>query len=138
MKKLIIAALLIVGIAASAQEKRERPERANMEKMTPEQRNERRVERMTKELNLDATQQEKLKQLYADEAKNREAQMADRKNKKGPGREMMAERMKATEGKMKEILTTEQFQKWKSSQDKMRERMQQRMTERQGGVDMEN
>jgi Spy/CpxP family protein refolding chaperone len=135
MKKLIIAALLIVGMTTFAQDKKERPKRADMGKMTPEQRNERRIERMTTELNLDAAQQEKLKQLYADEAKNREAKMAEMKDKKGQGREMMAEQMKANEGKMKEILTPEQFKKWKSNQEKMRERMQQRMGDRQEGMD---
>ncbi|MES2240692.1 MAG: hypothetical protein V4497_10595 [Bacteroidota bacterium] len=134
MKKLIIAALLVVSVSTFAQdEKKERPQRADMEKMTPEQRTERRVERMTKELNLDATQQEKLKQLYADEAKNREAQMANMKDKKGQGREMMAEQRKASEEKIKAILTPEQLTKWKANQDKMRERMQQRMGDRQGG-----
>ena len=53
-----------------------------MEKMTPEQRNERRVERMAKELNLDATQQGKLKQMYIEEAQAREAQRANAKDKK--------------------------------------------------------
>ncbi len=133
MKKLIIAALLVVGVSTFAQDRKERPQRGDMEKMTPEQRNEKRVERMTKELNLDAAQQEKLKQFYADEAKKREAMMAEMKDKKGQGREMMGQQMKATEAKMKEILTAEQFTKWKSNQDKMRERMQQRMGERQGG-----
>lgn len=133
MKKLIIAALLIVGVSSFAQDNNDRPQRADMEKMTPEQRIERRVERVTKELNLDAKQQEQLKQLYADEAKNREAKMAEMKDKKGQGREMMAEQRKASEEKMKAILTPEQLTKWKANQDKMRERMQQRMGDRQGG-----
>lgn len=132
MKKLIIAALLIVGVSSFAQDNNDRPQRTDMEKMTPEQRIERRVERMTKELNLDAKQQEQLKQLYADEAKNREAKMAEMKDKKGQGREMMAEQRKASEEKMKAILTPEQFTKWKSNQEKMQQRMQQRMSERQG------
>lgn len=133
MKKLIIAALLVVSISTFAQDKKERPQRADMEKMTPEQRNEKRVERMTKELNLDTKQQDQLKQLYAEEAQAREAQKANAKGKKGQGREMMAEQRKASEEKMKAILTPEQLTKWKANQDKMRERMQQRMGDRQGG-----
>lgn len=133
MKKLIIAALLVVCVTSFAQEKKERPQRADREKMSPEQRTQMRVDRMTKDLNLDAAQQEKVKQFYADEAKNREAMMAEMKDKKGQGRgEMMAKQMKANEAKMKEILSPEQFAKWKSNQDKMRERMQQRMGERMG------
>jgi Spy/CpxP family protein refolding chaperone len=133
MKKLIIAALLIVGVAGFAQDNNDRPQRGNMGNMTPEQRTEQRVARMTKDLNLDAKQQEQLKQLYADEAKNREARMAEMKDKKGQGREMMAEQRKAMEGKMAAILTPEQLAKWKSNQEKMQQRMQERMGERQGG-----
>ncbi|MFC5682772.1 hypothetical protein ACYE2N_13320 [Flavobacterium sp. MAHUQ-51] len=133
MKKLIIAALLVVGVATFAQEKKERPQRGDMEKMTPEQRVQNRVDRMTKELNLDAAQQEKIKQLYVDEAKNREAMMAQMKEKKGQGREMMAEQRKAMETKMAAILNADQLAKWKSNQEKMQQRMQQRMQERMGG-----
>ncbi len=134
MKKLIIAALLVVGVSSFAQDNNDRPQRGNMGNMTPEQRTEQRVARMTKDLNLDAKQQEQLKQLYADEAKNREARMAEMKDKKGQGRgEMMAEQRKAMEGKMAAILTPEQLAKWKSNQEKMQQRMQQRMNERQGG-----
>ncbi|WP_051590658.1 Spy/CpxP family protein refolding chaperone [Flavobacterium daejeonense] len=145
MKKLIIAALLVVSVSTFAQEKQERSQRGDMRNMTPEQRAERRVERMTKDLNLDAKQQEQLKQMYANEAKEREAMMADMKNKKdkskekaGDQRKGMQDRMKASEEKMKTILTPEQFTKWKSNQDKMRERMQQRMSERQGGMGMDD
>lgn len=128
MKKLIIAALLVVGVSSFAQENNDRPQRANMERMTPEQRSEQRIARMTKELNLDAKQQEQLKQLYAEQA----AQRANRQNNQGQGRENMEAQRKAMEDKMKAILTPEQLTKWKSSQDKMRERMQQRMGDRQG------
>lgn len=140
MKKLIIAALLVVSVSTFAQEKKERPQRGDMGNMTPEQRAERRVERMTKDLNLDAKQQEQLKQFYAEEAKERETQMANMKNKKdqakekmGDQRKGMQDRMKASEEKMKAILTPEQFTKWKSNQEKMQQRMQQRMSERRGG-----
>lgn len=132
MKKLIIAALLIVSASTFAQDNNDRPQRANMGNMTPEQRSEQRIARMTKELNLDAKQQEQIKQLYADQA----AQRANRQDNKGQGRENMEAQRKAMEEKMKAILTPEQLQKWKSNQDKMRERMQQRMSERQGGGDM--
>lgn len=130
MKKLIIAALLVVGVSSFAQDNTDRPQRSNM---TPEQRTEQRIARMTKDLNLDAKQQEQIKQLYVDEAKNREARMAEMKDKKGQGREMMTEQRKAMEGKMAAILTPEQLVKWKSNQEKMQQRMQERMGDRQGG-----
>ncbi len=130
MKKLIIAALLVVGVSSFAQNNNDRPQRGNM---TPEQRNQNRVERMTKELSLDAKQQEQLKQFYVEEAQAREAQRANTTEKKGQGRENMEAQRKATEEKMKTILTPEQLTKWKANQEKMRERMQQRMGDRQGG-----
>lgn len=126
MKKLIIAALLVVSVSTFAQDKNERPRRGNF---TPEQR----VERMSKELNLDATQQEKLKQLYTEEAQAREAQRANAKDKKSQGRENMEAQRKASEEKIKAILTPEQLTKWKANQEKMRARMQERRGDRQGG-----
>jgi hypothetical protein len=47
MKKVLIAALLIVGLSSFAQERRERPNRAEMENLTPEQRNQLIVKKMT-------------------------------------------------------------------------------------------
>ncbi|MBA0884584.1 hypothetical protein [Flavobacterium undicola] len=133
MKKLIIAALLVVGVSSFAQDNTDRPQRANMGNMTPEQRTEQRVARMTKDLNLDAKQQEQVKQLYTEQAQAREAQRANATDKKDQGRENMEAQRKAMEGKIAAILTPEQLTKWKASQDKMRERMQQRMGDRQGG-----
>jgi long-subunit acyl-CoA synthetase (AMP-forming) len=66
MKKLFIVALLMAVMTSFAQSKEGRsrtPQRANMEKMTPQERTEKRIEKMTKELNLDVKQQEKMKQL---------------------------------------------------------------------------
>ncbi|KDN54890.1 Spy/CpxP family protein refolding chaperone [Flavobacterium seoulense] len=118
MKKLIIAALLVVSVSTFAQNGN-RPQRGNF---SPEQR----VERMSKELNLDAAQQDQLKQLYAEQAKNRE-------NQKGFSREQMQEERKKTDDKLKAILTPEQLKKWEANQAQMRQRMQQRMGDRQGG-----
>ncbi|MFA9192667.1 hypothetical protein AAGV28_14915 [Flavobacterium sp. FZUC8N2.13] len=140
MKKLIIAAFLVVGVSSFAQNNNDRPQRGDF---SPEKR----IERLTTQLNLDAKQQEQLKQFYIEQAKAREVQRADVKDKKNQGRENMEAQTKATEEKMKAILTPEQLSKWKANQDKMRERMQQRMGDRQGermgdrpqgGGDMDN
>ena len=66
MKKLIIAAFLVVGVSSFAQNNNDRPQRGDF---SPEKR----VERLTTQLNLDAKQQEQVKELYAEQAKNREA-----------------------------------------------------------------
>lgn len=115
MKKLIIAAFLVVGVASFAQNNNDRPQRGDF---SPEKR----VERLTTQLNLDAKQQEQVKQIYAEQAKNREAQ-------KGFSREQMQEERKKSDEKLKAILTPEQLKKWEANQAEMR----QRMGNRQGG-----
>ncbi|GEC73116.1 hypothetical protein SAMN05443543_101214 [Flavobacterium flevense] len=132
MKKLIIAALFVVGASSFAQNNNDRPQRGDF---SPEKR----VERLTTQLNLDAKQQEQVKQLYAEQAKNRQAQT-------GFSREQMMEERKKTEEKLKTILTPEQLKKWEANQAEMRKRMGNRqgggMGDRperpQGGADMEN
>lgn len=132
MKKLIIAALFVVGASSFAQNNNDRPQRGDF---SPEKR----VERLTTQLNLDAKQQEQVKQLYAEQAKNRQAQT-------GFSREQMMEERKKTEEKLKTILTPEQLKKWEANQAEMRKRMGNRqgggMGDRperpQGGAEMEN
>ena len=104
MKKLIIAAFLVVGVSSFAQQGGQR--------MTTEQR----VERLTTQLSLDTKQQEQVKQLYAEQAKNRE-------NQTGFSREQMMEERKKSDEKLKAILTPEQLKKWEANQAEMRQRM---------------
>ena len=137
MKKLIIAALLVAGMTTYAQEKREMPNRANMERMTPEERQERQLKRLTTELTLNVQQQEQVKQLLASQSANRENFM-DRKElskeemkaRREAAVKKMQDDRKIMEDKMKVILTPAQFGTWKSDQDKMRERNEMRMKER--------
>ena len=129
MKKLIIAAFLVVGVASFAQNNNDRPQRGDF---SPEKR----VERLTTQLNLDAKQQEQVKQIYAEQAKNREAQ-------KGFTREQMQEERKKSDEKLKAILTPEQLKKWEANQAEMRQRMGNRqggggMRDRPQGGNMEN
>lgn len=128
MKKLIIAAFLVVGVASFAQNNNDKPQRGDF---SPEKR----VERLTTQLNLDAKQQEQVKQIYAEQAKNREAQ-------KGFSREQMQEERKKSDEKLKVILTPEQLKKWEANQAKMRQRMENRqgdgMDNRPQGANMEN
>ena len=137
MKKLIIAAFLLVGISTYAQEKKENPKRANMEKMTPQERQDRQLKRMTSELTLNAKQQEQIKELLVEQGAKREkltgkkegtkeeikAQREALKNKMQDDRKMM-------EYEIKDILTTEQFSTWKTNQEKMTEKAERRMKER--------
>jgi hypothetical protein len=123
MKKLIIAALLLVGMTSFAQERNKmekRDGRAEMEKFTPEQRNELMLKKMTLDLNLSAKQQDQMKSIIAAKSDKRNEMMKVRKeNKEKPTRDerfamkskMMDEQI-AMKAKMKSILSPEQFAKW--------------------------
>lgn len=123
MKKLIIAALLVVGLSAFAQDKKEmekRPDRAEMEKLTPEQRNQLILKKMTLDLDLNAKQQAEIKQIIAERSAKREAMRAARKanQEKPTADELFAMKNKmldeqiAMKNRMKTILSPEQFEKW--------------------------
>ena len=137
MKRLIIAALLVAGMTTYAQEKREMPNRANVERMTPEERQDRQVKKLTSELTLTAQQQDQVKQLLASQTTTRE-NPADRKElskeemkaRREASRNKMQDDRKVMEDKMKAILTPAQFTTYKANQDKMREQYEMRMKER--------
>ena len=140
MKKLIIAALLVVGISAFAQDRKERgnrPDRSEMEKMSPEQRTQLMVKKMTLDLDLNAKQQDQVKQIFAEQQAKREAMRADRMakkedetNQKSQDQYAMKNRMLdeqiVMQDKMKKILSPEQFQKWDSQKEKRQGRFQDR------------
>jgi Spy/CpxP family protein refolding chaperone len=133
MKKLLIAAILLVSIAGFAQEKKDGTKRAqkmNMEKLSPEQRTEKRIAKMTKELTLDAKQQEKIRGVFKEEAVSKEKQRAEMKKKKEQAREKMDSRMKA-------ILTPEQLAKMESNKSEMKNKMQERRGKRKSAAGME-
>jgi hypothetical protein len=120
MKKLLIAALLFFGMVSFAQDSNQKPEREQREKLTPEQRNEKYLQRLTSKLNLDKKQQEQFKQLLTERsakaAKFREA-AKDSKTKPTAGeKEMFKKQMKAekeaNEAKIKAILNADQYAKW--------------------------
>jgi len=74
MKKLIVAALLVVGLSTFAQvEKKEREGKEPMEKRDPGERAEKALKRMTKVLKLTDAQQKQMKVLIAEQ----EAKRAD-------------------------------------------------------------
>lgn len=132
MKKLLIAALLFVGIAGFAQDKRE--------KLTPEQRNEKQLQKLTSELNLDANQQTQVKQLLADRSAKAEKFKEARQDRKDSNvkptaeekaafrKELMAEK-EANDAKMKSILNADQYTKWKKIQEENKDKAREKMKE---------
>jgi hypothetical protein len=140
MKKLFIAAMLFVGIAGFAQDTDQKPEREQRERMTPEQRNEKQLQKLTSELSLDANQQAQVKQLLAERSAKAEKFREDRKDKKDSGtkptaaeREAFKNELKAekdaNDAKMKTILTADQYTKWHTLQEKNKDKAREKMKE---------
>ncbi|OYX82247.1 MAG: hypothetical protein B7Y83_15410 [Flavobacteriales bacterium 32-34-25] len=135
MKKLITIALIaIMGVSSYAQEKKDRPRRHDgnpMEKFTPEQRNELMLKKMTLDLDLNASQQKEMSKIIAEKSAKREAYLKDRKAKteKPTSDEIFKMKSKmldeqiAMNGKMKKILSPEQFKKWDELKKHHREGM---------------
>jgi fructose-specific component phosphotransferase system IIB-like protein len=129
MKKLIITALLVVGMTTYAQHTKESSEKANMERMTPEQRQQRQLKKLTTDLNLNSEQQVQIKQLLAEQSVKREnrivqkeASTEEMRSKRESAKNKMQEEKIVLVDKMKVILTPEQFITWKANQEKMKQR----------------
>jgi protein CpxP len=141
MKKLFVVALLLVGTATFAQERMGE----NNDKLTPEQRVNLQVKKLTKELNLSDKQAQELKEIVVKEIEQREARKAEIQARKAEKKRMASADMNArkmkfeeekmeAEERMKKILTPEQFSKWteirKARKEKMAERVENRMGEK--------
>jgi protein CpxP len=135
MKKLLIAVLLFVGVASFAQDADQK-----REKLTPEQRNEKQLQKLTTDINLDANQQAQVKQLLAERSAKAEKFRAARQERKDSDvkptadereafkKEMMAEK-DANDAKMKSILNADQYKKWQDIQEKNKDKMRDRVKE---------
>jgi hypothetical protein len=130
MKKVCIVALLVIGLSSFAQERKERHPKGEMEQMTPEQRNQLHLKKMTLDLDLNAKQQEQLTKILADQSAKREAMKAEHKVKMEEAKAIRFEMKKKIldeqiemKNKMKSILSAEQFAKWEMKKEKNNKRM---------------
>ena len=132
MKKLILVTALVLSTLTFAQERGRKGE-----KLTPEQQTELQVKKMTLDLDLDANQQKQVKTILLEQAKKREAKMAEMKARKEKGEKPSADEKFAMKNKMldnqiehkaqmKKILKPEQFQKWEQNLEKRKEKMSER------------
>jgi Spy/CpxP family protein refolding chaperone len=149
MKKLIIAALLFISFSTFAQEQTPSEKKGNKgqkERMSPEQRNQVLLDRMTTELKLDAQQQEQIKPIIAEQTAKMQA-MRDQRMANN-GKELTSEERKAlmqkrneektaTDAKLKAILTPEQFKKMKENEAANREKMREARESRQNSQGQE-
>ena len=132
MKKVIVAALLVVGMTAFAQEKEGR--RAGREKLTTEQKVDFQVKKMTKDLDLNEKQAKDVRVLVTKEVEKREAKRAEMQNLKAKKRAEMKAQIEAEQvavsADMKKILTAEQYAKWEKIRDERKENFKEKMAER--------
>ncbi len=143
MRKLILIALLAAGTASFAQEQ-PMAGKPKMEQLTPEQRNELRLKKMTLDLGLNASQQKDMAKLISEQSAKMEAAKAERKanaekrekptaDERFAKKSQMLDEQIALNEKVKKILTPEQFGKW----EKMKEDRHHKMKERAGKRRME-
>jgi protein CpxP len=151
-KKLIIAALLVIGFSSHAQDQNQAEKKSNKgqrERMSPEQRSKAQLDKLTTELKLDAKQQEQIKPIITEQTAKREAMRAERmgsndKPKEFTKAEREALKVKRTEEKatmdnnLKAILTPEQFKKMKDMEQANMEKMRETRGSRQGGEGRED
>lgn len=122
-----------------AQDTKESSEKANMERMTPEQRQQRQLKKLTTDLNLNSEQQVQIKQLLAEQSVKREnrivqkeASTEEMRSKRESAKNKMQEEKIVLDDKMKVILTPEQFITWKANQEKMKQRAVSRNKDKRG------
>lgn len=126
MKKLIIAALLVVSVSAFAQ---------GGQRMSAEERTKQQLERWTTELKLDAKQLELIKPVLTEQATKNQAMRTEMMGGGAPGEMTDAQReaftkkrteiSQATNAKLKDILNAEQFKKMTEMEEANRQRMRQ-------------
>jgi len=112
MKKLIIAAVLMIGMTSVAQEKPSADKRQKTEKVSSEKRTEKRLEKLTSELNLSASQQKEIGTILAEKSAKKEAKIEERKKLTDAERAERKAEMTAMDAKIKAVLTPEQTKKW--------------------------
>lgn len=126
MKKVLVTTVLLIGMMGYSQRGQHfDSEQRGMKDMTPEQIAILKTKKMTLALDLSEAQQKEIQKINLNNAIERKALMLERKAKREESKESKPssderfdiqnerlDRMIAQKGKMKQILSEEQFQKW--------------------------
>lgn len=137
MKKLIIVLVFTLGLNSVAQETTPQQKKAGIEKITPEQRQQKHLAHLTKELNLDTKQQEAVGKILAEKSAKAQEFKAKIDTQKVKGDKMTPEEKTAfknkmqaekadTEDRMKTILTADQYQKWLTIREENKGKMKEK------------
>ncbi|WP_424002379.1 hypothetical protein [Maribacter sp. IgM3_T14_3] len=123
MKKILMAILVVATISATAQDQN-KGKRGDMKDLSPDQVASLQTKKMTLALDLNESQQAKVKTILTKDATARKAKMEERKASKDEGKKIMTSEEKYTKQnerldyqiarkeEMKSILTADQFEKW--------------------------
>ena len=134
MKKIVMVILVMAAISVSAQDHNTKGKRGDMKDLSPDQVASLQTKKMTLALDLNESQQAKVKTILTKDATARKAKMVDRKASKEDGKKVLTSEEKyakqnerldyqiARKKEMKSILTADQFDKWEkmSHRKKMR------------------
>jgi protein CpxP len=142
MKKLIIVLVFGIGISGFAQETTLQDKKSNKEKMTLEQRQEKQLQKLTTELQLNENQQKEVAKILSEKSTKAEGIKEQKGTRKANGEKMTEEERAAfktamqaekedTEAKMKSILTEDQYKKWLTLREENKEKMKEK---RRGGM----
>lgn len=124
MKKTLMAILVMATISVTAQDHNMKGKRGNMKDLSPEQAATLQTKKMTLALDLNESQQSKIKTILTEDATARKAKMEERKANKEDGKKVLTadekyamqnERLDhqiARKEQMKSILNTDQYEKW--------------------------
>ncbi len=124
MKKLVLVILVMAAISVTAQDHNMKGKRGDMKDLSPEQVATLQTKKMTLALDLNESQQSKIKSILTEDAKTRKSKMvAYKANMKDGKKVMTADEKYATQNErldyqiarkkeMKSILTPEQFKKY--------------------------
>ena len=124
MKKIVMAILVMAAISVTAQDHNMKGKRGDMKDLTPEQVATLQTKKMTLALDLNESQQSKIKSILTEDAKARKSKMKGYKASKEESKKVMTTDEKYTrqnerldhqiarKKEMKSILTPEQFEKY--------------------------
>lgn len=131
MKKLVMTIFVMAGISAMAQDQNMEGNRGSMNNLTPEQIATLQTKKMTLALDLNDSQQVKIKAMLIQDAGTRKTKMQENKAFRKEGEKMTADEKFAMQNErldhrielkkeMKSILTEEQYSKWEKMKHKNR------------------
>lgn len=141
MKNLILVLALAFGMTAFAQERKMGKE--EREKLTPQERVDLQVKRLTKELDLSTKQAEQVKTLMTKKSEIREAKKKEMDAIRATGTKPTVEEREAMKTKMqdevaslkkemKTILTADQYTKWEQNFEERKDKMLEKRSEKKG------